>query len=70
MNAEFSALINELIKRNYIDGFKSWQELMSLRVEMNEYVDSQTNEKLSDYEEKIAMKNWFKKCQVPTSEVS
>ena len=45
MNAEFSALINELIRRNDIDGFKSWQELMALRVKMNNYVDSQTNEK-------------------------
>ena len=47
----------------------TWEDLMKLRLKVNEKLDDIDNEELSCYEEKISMKNIFEKNGVPTSKV-
>ena len=47
----------------------TWEDLMKLRLKVNEKLDDIDNEELSCYEEKILMKNIFEKNGVPTSKV-
>ena len=47
----------------------TWEDLMKLRLKVNEKLDGIDNEELSCYEEKISMKNIFEKNRVPTSKV-
>ena len=47
----------------------TWEDLMKLRLKVNEKLDDNDNEELSCYEEKISMKNIFEKNGVPTSKV-
>ena len=59
-------LKKELIKNEEIS---SWQNLMSLRVRVNEKIEKKFNQELSQYEEKISMKKLFHQCDVPTTRV-
>ena len=67
----FQALILELRKelKNELKNEMSWQDLMSLRVKVNEKIEKKFNQELSQYEEKISMKKLFHQCDVPTTRV-
>ena len=61
-------LKNEVEKRCQSE-IITWEDLMKLRLKVNEKLDDIDNEELSCYEEKISMKNIFEKNRVPTSKV-
>ena len=61
-------LKNEVEKRCQSE-IITWEDLMKLRLKVNEKLDDNDNEELSCYEEKISMKNIFEKNGVPTSKV-
>ena len=63
----FQALVHEL--RKELKNEMSWQDLMSLRVKVNEKIEKKFNQELSQYEEKISMKKLFHQCDVPTTRV-
>ena len=63
----FQALVCEL--RKEVKNEMSWQDLMSLRVKVNEKIETNFNQELSQYEEKISMKKLFHQHDVPTSKV-
>ena len=66
----FYALVCELKKElNKNEEILSWQNLMSLRVRVNEKIEKKFNQELSQYEEKISMKKLFHQHDVPTSKV-
>ena len=69
LKTEFRALVSNLLKNNNFKNI-SWSELMLKRLEINEILEEDANEGLSQYEEKIAMKNRFNECQVPTTKVN
>ena len=65
------SLVCELKKElNKNEEILSWQNLMSLRVRVNEKIEKKFNQELSQYEEKISMKKLFFKHNVPTTKVS
>lgn len=66
----FYTLVCELKKElNKNEEISSWQNLMSLRVRVNEKIEKKFNQELSQYEEKISMKKLFHQCDVPTTRV-
>ena len=68
----FQTLINNLkneVEKKCQNEIMTWENLMKLRLQVNEKLDDIANEELSCYEEKISMKNIFEKNGVPTSKV-
>ncbi len=63
----FQALVHAL--RKELKNDLSWQDLMSIRVKVNEKIEKKFNQELSQYEEKISMKKLFHQHDVPTSKV-
>ena len=65
---EFQVLVNSLAQEKL--ELLNWQELMELRQKIGENVEMKINEKLSQYEEKIGMKQKFQALGIPTSQVT
>ena len=65
---EFQVLVNSLAQEKL--ELLNWQELMELRQKIGENVEVKINEKLSQYEEKIGMKQKFQALGIPTSQVT
>ena len=69
LHEEFQVLVKALKQKKEKIELLSWQELMELRQKVGEDVDVKINEKLSQYEEKIAMKRKFQSLGIPTAQV-
>ena len=69
LHEEFLELITKL--KNQEEKLKSstWEQIMTFRLEANELISERQNQKLSQYEEKIFMKNLFDKFSIPTTKV-
>ena len=69
LHEEFLELITKL--KNQKEKLKSstWEQIMTFRLEANELISERQNQKLSQYEEKIFMKNLFDKFSIPTTKV-
>ena len=69
LHEEFQELITKL--RNQEENLESstWEQIMTLRLKANELLSKKQNQKLSQYEEKIFMKNLFDKFSIPTTKV-
>ena len=69
LHEEFQVLVKAFKQKKEKIELLSWQELMELRQKVGEDVDVRINEKLSQYEEKIAMKRKFQSLGIPTAQV-
>ena len=69
LHEEFLELITKL--KNQEEKLKSstWEQIMTFRLEANELLSERQNQTLSQYEEKIFMKNLFDKFSIPTTMV-
>ena len=67
LHKEFQALIKKLDYENVKSS--TWEEIMTFRLNANELLTEEQNSKLSQYEEKISMKNLFDEFSIPTTKV-
>ena len=69
LHEEFQVLVKALQRKEKIE-LLTWQELMEFRQKVGEDVDVKINQKLSQFEEKIAMKQKFQSLGIPTAQVA
>ena len=69
LHEEFLELITKLKNQEEKLESSTWEQIMTFRLEANELLSERQNQKLSQYEEKIFMKNLFDKFSIPTTKV-
>ena len=69
LQKEFQELITTLKDQEENLELSTWEQIMTFRLEANELLSERQNQKLSQYEEKIFMKNLFDKFSIPTTMV-
>ena len=69
LHEEFLELITKLKSQEEKLKSSTWEQIMTFRLEANELLSERQNQKLSQYEEKIFMKNLFDKVTIPTTKV-
>ena len=69
LHKEFLELITKLKNQEEKLESSTWEQIMTFRLEANELLSERQNQKLSQYEEKIFMKNLFDKFSIPTTKV-
>ena len=69
LHEEFLELVTKLKNQKVKLESSTWEQIMTLRLEANELISERQNQKLSQYEEKIFMKNLFDKFSIPTTKV-
>ena len=69
LQKEFLELITKLRDQEENLESSTWEQIMTFRLEANELLSKKQNQKLSQYEEKIFMKNLFDKFSIPTTKV-
>ena len=69
LQKEFLELITKLKDQEENLELSTWEQIMTFRLKANELLSERQNQKLSQYEEKIFMKNLFDKFSIPTSMV-
>ena len=69
LHEEFLELITKLKSQEEKLKSSTWEQIMTFRLEANELLSERQNQKLSQYEEKIFMKNLFDKFSIPTTKV-
>ena len=69
LHEEFLELITKLKNQKEKLESSTWEQIMTFRLEANELISERQNQKLSQYEEKIFMKNLFDKFSIPTTKV-
>ena len=69
LHQEFLELIIKLTNQEENLESSTWEQIMTFRLEANELLSERQNQKLSQYEEKIFMKNLFDKFSIPTTKV-
>ena len=69
LHEEFLELVTKLKNQEVKLESSTWEQIMTLRLEANELISERQNQKLSQYEEKIFMKNLFDKFSIPTTKV-
>ena len=69
LHEEFLELITKLKYQEENLESSTWEQIMTFRLKANELLSERQNQKLSQYEEKIFMKNLFDKFSIPTTKV-
>ena len=69
LHEEFLELVTKLKNQEVKLESSTWEQIMTFRLEANELISERQNQKLSQYEEKIFMKNLFDKFSIPTTMV-
>ena len=69
LHEEFLELITKLKNQEEKLELSTWEQIMTFRLKANELLSERQNQKLSQYEEKIFMKNLFDKFSIPTTKV-
>ena len=69
LHEEFLELTTKLKNQKEKLESSTWEQIMTFRLEANELISERQNQKLSQYEEKIFMKNLFDKFSIPTTKV-
>ena len=69
LHEEFLELVTKLKNQEVKLESSTWEQIMTFRLEANELISERQNQKLSQYEEKIFMKNLFDKFSIPTTKV-